>query len=327
MDDPSGTVSPEVQSAIRTLALDRITAEVVTALRGERIRSILLKGPALARWLYEENEWRGYADCDLLVSPGDVPAAEAILERLGFEREGLQSITGDWEKYSSAWTGPRASNIDLHHTLIGIGVPASEFWEVMSERTERMRVAGVEVEVLRPAARALALVIHVAKDGSRRGKARHDLDHATRRVPRDVWTDAAELAARLRATEAFAAGLRVVASGRALAEQLNLTNVAPPADVAIRLEGGAPPLAAGIHWLLSTHGWRHKVGVVMRKIVPPPTFMRAWSPLARGGRLGLALAYVWRPIWVMLRVVPAVRTVWRATREEKNASRDDPSPS
>jgi hypothetical protein len=325
VDDAAATVSPELQSAIRTLALDRVTAEVVTAFRSERIRSILLKGPALARWLYEEHEWRGYADCDLLVSPADVPEAEAILERLGFEREGLQSITGDWEKYSSAWTGPRASNIDLHHTLIGIGVPASEFWEVMSEGTERMPVGGVEVEVLRPAARALALVIHVAKDGSRRGKARHDLEHATRRLPGEVWTDAAGLAARLRATEAFAAGLRVVESGRALAEQLNLGNAKPPADVAIRLDGGAPPLAAGIHWLLTTHGWKGKVGVAARKIVPPPTFMRAWTPLARRGRLGLALAYVWRPIWVMLRVVPAARTVWRARREEKNASRHDPS--
>jgi hypothetical protein len=322
MDDPAARVSPELQSAIRTLALDRLTADVVTEFRDRGIRSILLKGPALARWLYADKEWRGYADCDLLVSPQDVPAAEAVLERMGFEREGLHSIEGDWQKYSSAWTGPRASNIDLHHTFIGVGVPAPEFWRIMSEGTERMRVAGVEVEVLRPAARVLALVIHVAKDGSRRGKARHALAHAVQRLPIKLWVEGAEVAARLDATEAFAAGLRVEASGRALAARLNLSEAAPPVDVAIRLEGGAPPLAAGMHWLLTSRGWRHKVVVVLRKLVPPPTFMRAWSPLARKGWPGLALAYLGRPIWVMLRAVPAAQIVWRARREERRASHE-----
>jgi hypothetical protein len=330
--DESASVSPRVQSAIRTLALDRLTAQVVTAFRDEGIRSVLLKGPALARWLYGQDEWRGYVDCDLLVSPDEVPAAERVLERLGFEREGLESIPGDWQKYSSAWTGPRAANIDLHHTLIGIGVPAWEFWEAMSEGTERMWISGAEVEVLRPAARALALVMHVAKDGSRRGKARHDLAHAVQRLPVELWVETAELADRLDATHAFAAGLRVVASGGELARRLNLPETAPPTEVAIRLKGGAPPLAAGMNWLLTTPGLRHKLVVIGRKIVPPPTFMRAWSPLAReGGALGLAISYLWRPVWVALRVVPAARGLWRARRAESRASdigrsvRDDPA--
>jgi hypothetical protein len=321
--DPGADVSPQVQSAIRTLALDRITAQVVTALEGEGIRSILLKGPALARWLYRDDEWRGYVDSDLLVSPDDVIAAEATLKRIGFEREALHSIPHDWESYSSAWIGPRASNIDLHHTLVGIGVSARRFWSIMSKETERMRVGGADVEVLAPPARALSLVMHVAKDGSRRDKARHDLAHAAQRLPIELWEEALILAEQLEAVPAFAAGLRANPEGRRLADRLELAELTPPVDVAIRQGGGAPPLAAGMNWLLTTHGLRRKLKVVARKIIPPPRFMRAWSPLARRGRVGLLLAYVARPVWVAVRVPPAARAVFRARRAERRASARD----
>lgn len=325
MHDPASNVTPEVQSAIRTLALDRITAQVVTAFRDEGIRTILLKGPALARWLYRSDEWRGYADCDLLVAPDDVRAAERILERSGFKREGLQSIAEDWENYSSAWTDARASNIDLHHTMVGIGVPAQEFWRIMAEGTEQIQVGGVDVEILRPAARLVGLVMHVAKDGSRREKARHDLAHAAQRLPIELWREAVDLADRLEAGPAFVAGLGVDRSGRELAARLSLKASTPPVDVAIRLHGGAPPFAAGMHWLLTSRGLWHKAVVVFRTIIPPRRFMLAWRPLARKGPSGLVLAYVWRVGWVVWHAGPAMRIVWRARRAERRSA-DETSP-
>ena len=312
-------LSAEQRSAMRLLALDRATADVMTGLTAGGVRSILLKGPALSRWLYREDEWRSYVDCDLLISPADVRRAEQILERAGFQREGLHSIRNDWDRYADSWRGPAAA-IDLHHAMIGIGVSPTEFWRVMSESTESMAVGGADVEVLRPGARAFALVIHVAKDGSRRAKARHDLGHAVTRLPLDTWQQAVHVADRLDAREAFAAGLRMEPNGRELAARLGLPDTAPPVDVAIRRHGGAPPLAAGVNWMVTTPGIRNKLRVIGRKLVPPPSFMRSWTPLARKGTVGLAIAYIWRPFWVLWHVGPAVRAVVRARRAERRGT-------
>jgi hypothetical protein len=48
------------------------------------------------------------------------------------------------------------------------------------------------------------------------------------------------------------------------------------------------------------------------------SFIRAWSPLARRGRVGLAVAYAYRPLWVLWRVGPAV---WALARARKQAGR------
>jgi hypothetical protein len=54
------------------LARDVATAEVVEALRAAGVRSIVLKGPSIARWLYADGQPRPYGDTDLLVSPADL---------------------------------------------------------------------------------------------------------------------------------------------------------------------------------------------------------------------------------------------------------------
>ncbi|MEO6714059.1 MAG: nucleotidyltransferase family protein, partial [Mycobacteriales bacterium] len=58
-------------AAASTLAVDRLTADVVRALRAEGVEPILLKGPSFARLLYSSSELRPYVDADLLVAPGD----------------------------------------------------------------------------------------------------------------------------------------------------------------------------------------------------------------------------------------------------------------
>jgi hypothetical protein len=66
------------------MAVDQVAAEVVSAFRREGIDTVLLKGPALARWLHPEGG-RSYGDTDLLVAPVDFPAAEAVLVRLSLD--------------------------------------------------------------------------------------------------------------------------------------------------------------------------------------------------------------------------------------------------
>ena len=58
----------------------------VTWTATEPVPALLLKGPAFARWLYDDSRERSYRDIDLLVAPERIAAAGAALSELGFER-------------------------------------------------------------------------------------------------------------------------------------------------------------------------------------------------------------------------------------------------
>src|SRR3954454_817802 len=84
------------------LGRDLATAEAVEALRGVGVRSIVLKGPSIARWLYDDGSPRPYGDSDLLVSP----------ERLGPAASALESI-----EYSLVLDDRLAPSGDAHHLM------------------------------------------------------------------------------------------------------------------------------------------------------------------------------------------------------------------
>src|SRR3972149_2168438 len=73
-----------LRSIAQSLAVDVATGEVVAALREAGIRSVVLRGPALARQVYAAGELRPYVDVDLLVAPGEEEAANAVLSQPGF---------------------------------------------------------------------------------------------------------------------------------------------------------------------------------------------------------------------------------------------------
>jgi hypothetical protein len=313
-------VSEAVLCAVRNLAVDRMTAEVTDALAEAGIRTILLKGPAIVRWLYDDAELRPYCDCDLLVAPDAVDAAERVLERCGFRPAPLDDMPDDVPRHAREWVRPGAM-VDLHATLAGAEVDPSALWDVLSQLTETMRVGGAELEVLQPPARAVALVLHVAKDGARVGKVRQDLSHALDRLPISLWEEATLLARRIDAAGAFATGLRLAPAGAALADHLGLGDRRPVA-VALRARArGSPPLAVGLDWLTRERSWRRRIMVVGRKMAPPPAYLRALSPLARRGTFGLAFAYVLRPFWVFWQLGPALWAVYRAKREFRESGR------
>lgn len=313
---------PSMAPALKVLSVDRVTAEVVSALRAAGIRSILLKGPALARWLYDERAVRPYNDCDLLVGPEDVERAEDVLRARGFERFGIDAIPGDWPRAARTWVRGDGAAVDLHHTFAGIGAPDAELWGVLSADTETMVVGGVEVDVLSLPARAMTVALHAAKDGVRVPKAVHDLGHAVERLPSELWTQAAALASRLDAGAAFVVGLRRTPAGAALAERLHLSYTMSIAT-ALRARG-APPLAIGIDWFLNERGFE-RVVLIARKLFPPPEFLRAWKPIARRGPAGLAAAYALRPLWVVWHVGPALYA-WMLARKASRQSRDVEDP-
>ena len=69
-------------AAARSMRAGRQIQEVVDALEAAGIPSVLLKGPALARTVYPDPALRQSTDIDLLVRPGNVIAAEGVLQEL-----------------------------------------------------------------------------------------------------------------------------------------------------------------------------------------------------------------------------------------------------
>jgi hypothetical protein len=139
-----------------------------------------------------------------------------------------------------------------------------------------------------------------------------DLAHALERVAADDWERARDIAAELDATASFAAGLRLLPEGEVLSERLG---VADARSVDTILRTGTVPLAEGLNELLKIPGALAKVRVAFGEVFPRPGFMRWWSPLARRGRRGLAAAYVWRPVYLLLRL-PAAVAAWKAARRD-----------
>jgi hypothetical protein len=148
---------PSLRAAMRVLALDRATAEAVGRLRSSGIRSILLKGPALARWIYPEESDRPYRDADLLVAPDTFQSAENALREIGFRRMGLDTLPVDRPHYAMTLRRPDSLAIDLHRHLLGVGVPEEDAWQILTGSTESIEVGGTGVEIFTPERRALVL--------------------------------------------------------------------------------------------------------------------------------------------------------------------------
>ena len=307
------TDAPALLRAAANLRVDALTAEVVSALAAAGVRAILLKGPALARFLYDGSPARTYGDTDLLVAPADVDAAETVLARLGFRRflDDVE-IRGDERVAALAWlrAADRAT-VDLHGGLPGVELEPEPAWEVLSAETASIRVASVDVETLAPAALVFHVALHAAQHGKSEPKPLADLERALERVGRHDWVAAARLAERLRATDAFAAGICLRPAGALLAEALDLPRGRSVA-VSLRAES-APTGAFAFERVVRARGRRAKARVLARVLAPSPAHMRAFDPIARHRIVGLPLAYAARPFALLSRA-PAAALAWRRAR-------------
>ena len=305
-----------------SVAVDAVTAEVVTALGGAGIRPILLKGPSIAGWLYGAESPRLSVDVDLLVAPAERYAAEEVLTALGFRP--FPTNTRDEGKHAHTWVrGGSPVAVDLHLTLPGVAVTDDEAWRVLSRDTEQLSVGGARVDALATHARAMHIAIHAAQHGVGFDWPLDDLRRAVARLPLEAWRRAAALASSLRAEPMFTTGLALIPQGKAVLATLGLDE---RKTVEVALRAMTPPdLALGLHRLTAIPGLLRKATFVARKVAPPPDWMRAWLPLARRGKLGLAAAYAWRPIWMGVRT-PAALRAWSRARKESHSSRRPPRP-
>jgi hypothetical protein len=314
--------SPELlRAAARVAIVDAATVEVVGTLRAAGVRSLLLKGPGLTSWLYEDARLRPYGDTDLLVAPWDRQRVEELLVRLGYVRTlGDGDVPQpDRELHAETWRRARgSSSIDLHRTLNGARAPAEQSWRALAGSTERLRVGTIEVEIPNIPARALHVALHAAFHGALSGKPVEDLRRALDRGDEATWRTAAALARELDAVDAFAAGLGLLPQGRTMAEVLGLE---APRSVEVELKASAdPPLAVSLEWLAQAPDGRARARLVRQLLLPSPAWVRQTHPFARRGRRALAMAYLVRLLRVPRYGVQAVVAWRRARRTVREAS-------
>ena len=314
-------VNHALATGARTLLLDALAAESISALRANGIRALLLKGPVTARWLYADGQPREYVDVDILVASSDFPETTQMLTELGFRDAQADSSTSEIAPHARTFVldGPPLGDrlpaglpLDLHRGFHGIRVSNEAFWALATEETERIRIAGTEVEVPSEPMRTLLVALHAATSGPFAVQQLADLDRALECLPDETWSAAHDLAVQLDSIPRFVAGLAMRPLGRELIDRLRIdfrTDV--PSALYAR---GIPPVAEGIERLSTTRGFRARIRLLARELIPTPSFMRVWSPLASRGILGLAFAYAYRPFWILLKLPVAARAHGRARR-------------
>jgi hypothetical protein len=295
------------------LFLEAAAGDVVDAFRRAGLRSVLFKGATTARWLYETDP-REYGDVDLLVNPRDFEECERVLAGLGFERSPIERLfTAGRPSHASTWVRALVA-VDLHRTLVGVGVGAEEAWSTLSASTETWTVGRSDVEILPAPARCVVLALHAAQHGTAFGRTKDDLERAIARVPTSTWVEAANLARALEAETPMAAGLLSISGGARLCGELGLRFV----DAVPREGSTSFHAAQGLLWLLAKRGARAKAGYAWGKLFPPSSVMRSRVPWARSGRLALAAAYAARLVRAL---ASAPRTVWVLTQLHRSRRR------
>ncbi|MDQ6744656.1 MAG: nucleotidyltransferase family protein, partial [Actinomycetota bacterium] len=266
-------IPPQRIEALRRLALDAATAEVVRALSGAGITSILIKGAAIAAWLYDDPSQRSYCDADLLIEPERFDRAEAVLRELGFDDPMARAHPDERTVHASTWsrTQPLPGTIDLHRCLYWCADDPELLWRELSVGTGAMTIAGAEVQTLSAAAQLLVIAAHAVQHGEH-PQPLEDLERAVRRAERGQWEGAARIALALGAPEVLDAGLRRCSLGRELAGWLDLPQ-ATSTLMQLRI-AGARPTSAGFERLARTRSPREALALLARELCPSPAFMR-----------------------------------------------------
>lgn len=292
------------------MGVDAVTAEVTQAFSDAGVPSLLLKGPTIARWLYDEEHPRSYADTDLLVDPARLEVAAATLRGLGFRRHFRPGRHAGLEA-PPAYTWTRAPfSVDLHDGIPGARGDRQQAWDTLSADASELRVGGQTVRGLGRHALLAHVTLHAAHHGPPVAQPLTDLGRALAHATIDDWATAARLADEIGASDAFARGLGLLAEGRQVLIELGIDYRELPSRL---YELERVPLTAGLGRLAAAPGALSRVSIVMDELVPTREFMWWWAPLARRSRRGLAAAYLWRLAYMAWRLPWAV-VAWRRFR-------------
>ncbi len=300
-------------AALLSLAVDSTTADVAERLKRGGIRTVLLKGPSIARWLYEPGGSRDYRDVDLLLAAPQLALAGQLLSRAGFRRALDGTARIEAHTVHDAWTSPLGVLVELHHSFFGIEASDLDTWREFSSSTVELEVAGQLIEAPSIAGRCLLVSLHAAQHGKDVATPLEDLRRACERVYHATWSQAAAIARTLNAAEAMSAGLRLVSSGRTIAADLGLPATASTA-LLLRTQT-APSHVLTLEGITEQVGFVPRLSYVARKLFPTRAFMRYRYGLSGRSPARVALAYPLRWMNFLAASGPNIR-LWRRLRRQ-----------
>jgi hypothetical protein len=272
------------------------------------VNALLLKGAGIAALLYEEGEHRPYVDLDLLVPPHDLEAAEGVLAELGYrnttEELGIDDVGGVVHAHTWRAVPPGGEfeiPVELHQWIPGARSAPEEAWTALWRARTAIKVGDSEIPVLDRPGQAVQLALHVAQHGSEFRRGVGELRLALERWPDEVWRQAAELAREIEATDAFAAGLRLVApEGLELAGALSLPEN-PDLEWEIHHQGQRPRGAFHVEAFRSATGTRERLALMRRALIPDQRWIATefhWADRGRGRRVAANVLHLLRaPLW------------------------------
>jgi len=286
--------------ATRTLAIDQVTAQVVSALSQADIPVIVLKGPSIARWLYPSGG-RSYCDTDLLVRVGDRAAAQDVLRSLGFAaaNEGFDAL--EWSEMNATEfvrpAGPGArppASIDLHYNAIRVPASPDDVWDTLTADLDTLIVGGAEVAVLGRASLALHLVVHAVQHAFE-FHTDEDLRRAIAVFSFEDWAEAARRARALGVADSLGLGLRRHPEGADIADRLGLPLALAPDSPFRWGVDAAPRGVVTLDRAWSALTGREKARRIRLAVVPSPAKVRyvSRSRDARHGSLPVAYLRWW----------------------------------
>lgn len=174
-------------TALKNDALLNALGPVVSALARAGIEPIVLKGPALARTLYDDPALRPFTDLDLLCPRHQLPTADAVLRACGYERV-PQKPTEQDDFHAVYRSSHGAKLIELHADLLQLGLPTRSIASLW-HNLEFFTVGGTAAALLAPDQQILHLCVHLHTHGYGRLIWFKDLDLLLRQRGHEVnWS-------------------------------------------------------------------------------------------------------------------------------------------
>ncbi len=292
------------------------------ALRARGVHALLLKGPAIARWLYEmrPSARTSTATCWLgqrISRPAERSAPIAGLHGASSTTCGCRR--GGVNMPPCGIAPATGSDVDLHRTLIGVAVDDATAWRAPLGRYGGGRGRGTSGAGARPAGEGDAR--RIARRAARRRAGPLGLriwsglwppgTMISGAGPR-LWQRSCRPPPAFRHGPAAGAWRRTAHRPSGAARRPLGRGRAPQRPAAA---AGARLRAAGASALGCARDYRSPGASSCHT----PAFMRDWDPDAATGRVGLARAYVRRAPW-LLRRAPAGLLAWYRARRSVRAT-------
>ena len=166
---------------------------------GADVDLLHLKGPAMLPGLRPPG--RHSSDVDVLVRPSHLARLITALESVGWEKR-TDFATGSVFAHAANWWHDDWGWVDVHVSWPGVTIDPEPAFDVLAENAVAHQIAHVSCDVPARTGQLLVLVLHAA-----RSHAQGEVDYAWSRADEAEQARVRELAARLRASVALAAGL------------------------------------------------------------------------------------------------------------------------